>query len=316
MRKVWKGSAWVVLILGVAGAEYVWMRAPTERRVGGEAPSAETNVPHTALILPDFGLTPPTVLARWDEPENQARGEGWLFDVFTPPTLYRDPVTWEWSLTPPQPPDKDPDQSASTEAPAFAIEVLAIAREPFPVQLVGFGQQEGAGAFGVFENAFSGETLLGRQGGTLSGMNYEVERLEVVRMEVGSPEGGTYPVMAANAVVLEKTTGAKRELSSLARTYVGEAWIHYRTPDGPQPAAAECFATIREGGANYRVEAIDLEEPAVEVVKEPVAGGESQSRRFSVPVIAVPRPVSSSALPAIDAAVPSGSATLNSLFFP
>lgn len=288
MRKAWKGPAWVVLILGVAGAEYVWMRASMERRVDGEAPSVstETKAPHAVLILPDFGLTPPTVLAQWDEPETQARGEGWIFDVFTPPTLYRHPATWEWSLMPPQSPDKEPDQPASAEKPAFAIEVLAIAREPFPVQLVGFGQQEGAGAFGVFENAFSGETLLGRQGGTLSGMNYEVENLEVVRTEVGSPEGGTYPVMAANAVVVEKTTGAKRELSSLARTYVGEAWIHYRTPDGLQPAAAECFATIQEGGATYRVEAIHVEEPAVEVVKEPVAGGEPQSRRFSVPVIA------------------------------
>ncbi len=290
-RRTRQRIAWSVLIAGIVGAEYVWMCGATGRGNGEAAASVETKGLPVELILPDFGQAAEPILAIWDEPERQARGEGWVFDVFTPPDLYRNPATWAWSLTPPPAPDLESDASTSTEESVFAIEVLAIVREPFPVQLVGFGHQEGGGSYGVFENTLSGETLLGRQGETLNGMNYRVERLEVVRMRVGSPELGTYPVMAAKAVVVETTTGATNEVDSLARTYVGEPWIHYRTRRGPESAVAERFVTIHEGGANYRVLAIEVEDAAVEVVKEAVAGNEPQSRRFSVPVIASRRPL-------------------------
>ena len=47
----------------------------------------------------------------WSRPENQSRGEDWVFDAFTPPVLYYNPKSREFAVTRPDlssAPERDP----------------------------------------------------------------------------------------------------------------------------------------------------------------------------------------------------------------
>src|SRR5690606_8501223 len=91
----------------------------------------------------------------WPSAPEQSTGPEWVYDVFTPPEIYYDNVTKQFTVSAPfTPPPQEPP---------FGVELIEIRPDVFPLQLVGYIGDEGDQR-GTFENALTGETIIGRTG--------------------------------------------------------------------------------------------------------------------------------------------------------
>ena len=129
----------------------------------------------------------PATLEAWQRPLSQSRGEDWVFDVFTPPVLYYNPASREFTVTPPElvsSNELDPWKS-------FEIELIEVRQRPYRLQLVGYAGEEG-NYVASFEYAPTGDVLLARAGNRLSEAGVKVVSFEVKQMEV--EQEGSMPV--------------------------------------------------------------------------------------------------------------------------
>jgi len=278
-------SGWLALIAAVAAGEYGWV--VTNRRsmpswgepvTGGVVTHARTLDLEAPAELPE-----PSV---WEAPPLQPRGPEWRYEVFAPPVLQRSPETWIWS----PPASSPPIPEAKAEPPfqaEFGIEVEAIVREPFPVQLVGFGRTADGMCLGIFENAGSGDTMIVRAEDLIDGTDYAVESIEIARSGAATADEGALHLIRAEAVVKCRSTGDRIKLTTLQRTYVGEPWIRYRSTGGPVKEAAGGAHLLETDAGVYRVESLQLAEVSgvVDVLKEGLPGDKPGSRQFVVPLI-------------------------------
>lgn len=156
----------------------------------------------------------------WADPRPQSRGEGWCYEVFTPPRLYRNEVGEGWYLTPPHPPE------AATEAADFPVVVEELCVPLFRLQLVGFGGEPGR-YFGLFENVESGETRVGRPGRTFDDLQLVIETLQVAIEPLQENESEVRR-WVARARIRDLTTDDKVDLVSLVRIPAGARRIKVR----------------------------------------------------------------------------------------
>ena len=80
-------------------------------------------------------------LESWAAPKSQSRGEEWVFDVFTPPVIYYDPISREFAVTPPNLQARDDGLSQWTH---FDLELLEVRLRPYRLQLVGYAGEPGS----------------------------------------------------------------------------------------------------------------------------------------------------------------------------
>lgn len=120
-------------------------------------------------------------LEAWESPESQTRGEEWMFDLFTPPVIYYDPVTREFAVTPPNyKPKSDDDRLWSL----FDLALVEVRLRPYPLQLVGYAGDPGS-FVAYFEDVSSGRITLIREGATneeygVSLIGFEERQVEVL----------------------------------------------------------------------------------------------------------------------------------------
>jgi len=76
----------------------------------------------------------PQTFAPWAPPRAQSAGREWIFEVFTPPIVYFDPETGEFTVEPPLPPEP---------APVFGLDLIAVERVPYRLQYVGYHGEPG-----------------------------------------------------------------------------------------------------------------------------------------------------------------------------
>src|SRR5262245_28566156 len=116
----------------------------------GPAPRVElTNAPYVATA-PD---APPVKTDTWGAPVAQTRGREWIYDAFTPPEIFYNSRSKQFTVKPP---------SSLVEEDAlesFGIELVAVQPEPFRLQLIGYVGGEGSWK-GMFQNVASGEVFL------------------------------------------------------------------------------------------------------------------------------------------------------------
>jgi len=203
----------------------------------------------------------------WPEPRAQPRGREWLYDLFTPPAVYCDPQGPTLRAAS----SADPAAANPGEAPPD-LQLLQVRRGPFRLQLVGYagGPDD---LRGIFADAASGETVVGRSGERLAGQHITVRRLSLERRSSGAEGDTTGREPAAFAVVAEDGASEEVELSNrepcLAGTPVG-LFASRRLPGLRHEAGAgESFAL---DGASYCVEQIDLRPPQAIVACAPGAG--------------------------------------------
>ncbi len=202
----------------------------------------------------------------WTAPPPQGRGRGWLYELFTPPSLYYDQRTGILTAG-----------AASETVPAadgpFELNLLEVQRGRFRWQLVGYAA--GAdGLRGIFSDTDTGETTLGRAGDHLGGPALTVKSLKLSRSPP-SANGTSTSGTVATAVVAEAASGDDIALTSdgpcLAGTLRG--LFGSRQTPGFRREMKE-GDSVALNGADYCVERLDLQPPRAVVARVAPGDGE------------------------------------------
>lgn len=199
---------------------------------------------------------PDTGVAIW--PKAPAQAQGWLYEVFTPPSIYYHASARAFAVTPPLPP--------GDLAVPFGLELLAVRPEQFRLQLAGY-----FGAPGEYLVAFTSphlpETLLAREGRRFEELGLTLKSFDVRKILVEPGEDRPVYDVAALAVLTDDRTGGEVVLDSRARKFTD-------TPLAVlQPLTGGARREVREGdtfadeNSTYRIERIQLDPPEVVVAR-------------------------------------------------
>lgn len=145
----------------------------------------------------------------WNQPSPQARGAEWVYELFTPPEIYYDPRSREFSVKPPV--------TAGPEEQSHAAPLVA-PPEPFRLQLVGYVGGEGS-YLGTFENLATTEHILARTGRTLPELGVTIRDFQVKRVRREPDDSMPTSELIATAVVRDERTGEDVVLTNLERAY-------------------------------------------------------------------------------------------------
>lgn len=198
----------------------------------------------------------------WNAPSAQSRGREWIFDTFTPPEIFYNSKSRQFTVKPP---------AAFTEGmepeEAFGLELVAVRPEPFRLQLIGYVGQEGNWR-GTFQNVASGEVFLARSGAPVAKLGLAIESFDVVAQPVALAPGVNSRQRVATAVVRDDRTGQRTTLTHRERALSGT--INALVAAEGQSATREVRQgdVFKSGEATYRVERVQLTPPQVELVKE------------------------------------------------
>lgn len=204
----------------------------------------------------------PAARVSWSPPPG-ALENGAGYELFTPPTLFFDPVSGEFAFRPPA--------AAAPSLSGSPVELLAVERVPFRLQLVGFVGDEGGWA-ASFTSAETGGTILARPGHRFPELGLRLLSVEAGTVETAAPlgRGGEF---AAWAVLRDERSGQEVRLDSRRRKYTDtlRAMLLVAQGGATAIAAAAEGETILAGDARFRVEQISLDPE--EVVLVPLAPG-------------------------------------------
>ena len=147
----------------------------------------------------------------WKTPNKQSRGSDWVFDVFTPPVIYYDPLSREFAVTSPAliavAENEDPWQS-------FGLELIEVRPRPYRLQLVGYAGEDG-NYVAYFQYLDNGDLVLARPGKLLVEAGVKVVSFEVKQMEI--QQEGSMPVFENVGVarILDYQSGEEVFLTNL-----------------------------------------------------------------------------------------------------
>ena len=193
------------------------------------------------------------VTQTWEKAPAQTSGKEWVYDVFTPPVIYYNPVTLQFTVSAPE-----FDRPVAITEDTFNLELLEVRPQPFRLQLVGYVGRDGD-HLASFESVSTGETMTGRPGRRFDSVGVTLRSFELRKEAI--PAGGTTPVFdtVAVAVVFDEETGQDWVLTDKTKAMLpgpeavfriaGNPIIEYLLKEG---------AEIRNGTQVYTIEALIL----------------------------------------------------------
>jgi len=213
----------------------------------------------------------------WREPTPQRRGRDWLYEVFTPPSVFYDRHSRALAAIP-----ADEAMPADPDNRPLDLQFLQARRGAFRLQLVGYagGRND---LRGIFADTVGGETMIGRAGDRLARAGVLLKQILVSRSGVGERSGAATGEPVATATLTDETTGNEVVLTTRAQS-----------PGGPPLGLFSSRKTpalrreLKEGesvtcnGVRYRVDRIELE-PPLAVVACLTPGGDRADRQILTP---------------------------------
>lgn len=229
--------------------EHVALRTPPPP---GTSTAAERIARPPAASAPTF----------WGEAAAQRRGRGWVYDLFTPPSVYCDRLTGEARAVP----TAEAGRGEGGDGARFDLVLREVRRSAFRLQLVGYASGPG-GLCGIFADRIIGETVLGRAGEVLGASGLRLDRLALEHPKRESDVDAVAEEVGAHACVRDEDTGEATVLTDNrpCRTGPPEGLFVSRTDPGfhRELAAGD---SVDLGGASYCVERVDLAPPQAVVV--------------------------------------------------
>jgi hypothetical protein len=219
----------------------------------------------------------------WPDPPPQSRAKEWVYDVFTPPVIYYNRQTGEFTVTPPS----ITEPVAQTTAP-FDIELLAVRQEPYRIQLLGYLGSERAN-LGMFELVETGETINARAGAEVARGEFTLRSLEQRRITTQTRDNTPVVETVTVATILDQRTGREETLTDRERRMLNrfQAVFRLRT-NPPEERVVREGGTIEVNGQRYLVTQVSLNPPQAVVSRRAAeAFAPSETRTLTPP----PEPV-------------------------
>lgn len=254
--KVLLGAALLFVVASVAVfGTFAW------RHVGapaGPAPSVElANTPYEAKAL----AAPPIKTETWAAPVAQTRGREWIYDTFTPPEIFYNARSKQFTV---KPPSSLLDDDALE---AFGLELVAVRPEPFRLQLIGYAGGEGHWR-GTFQIVGTGEVFLGATGKRVPNLALSIKSLDVSLQPIRVGDSMVTRQLVATAVIRDEKAGRDVTLTHRERAFTGTLSAFVAVPGETATREVRTGDLFKIGDATYRVEKIQITPPSAEIVKE------------------------------------------------
>lgn len=217
----------------------------------------------------------PVQMEAWAAPTAQSRGREWIYDAFTPPEIYYNARTKQFTVRPPS------SLSDEESEEAYGIELIAVRPEPFRLQLIGYVGEEGKWR-GMFENLLTGEVILAGEGRQLPKLAVSIKSLEVQPQPIAIPQSMTTRQRVATAVVHDERIRQDVTLTHRERKFTGTVTAFMAVAGQKGTREVRPGDEFPIGRATFRVHRIQLNPPAVEISKEK-PGSAQPDRRTLVP---------------------------------
>lgn len=254
--KVLLGAAALLALASAAGFGWVTFTHPS---------AASTPLPRVELATSPYEPTAPDAPAvrtdTWAAPVAQSRGREWIYDAFTPPEIFYNARSKQFTV---KPPSSLLDEDALE---AFGLELVAVRPEPFRLQLIGYVGGEGTWR-GTFQNAVTGEVFLGFAGRRVPSLGLTIKSLDVSPQPIRIGENTTVRQRVASAVVLDERTNREVTLTHRERAFTGTITAFVAAPGEKATREVREGDTFKIGEATYRIESVKTTPASIEVTKE------------------------------------------------
>lgn len=229
-----------------------------------------------AAYVPAAAKVPAVKPGKWAPPMAQTRGAGWIYDVFTPPEILYDEQTRQFEVTP----SRELTATVAPAAPA-GLELVAVKREPFRLQLVGYVGGEG-NYRGTFENTLTTEVFLAGPGRQLPALDLVITDFAVRRAPVAMADGTAANQWVATAVVRDERTGRLTTLTAGEPSYTDELIAVFAVEDDDDEALHELRLgqEFKSAEHTYKIERLQLDPPTVSLTR--TSSAMSQPARLSL----------------------------------
>lgn len=211
----------------------------------------------------------------WKAPQPQADGPEWVYELFTPPAIYRRLETNEFLASLPAAKNPAPEQ----RHPDF--DLLEVRPALFRLQLVGFAGEAG-NLFGLFEDMVTTEHFLAGTDAVIPALGLKIERLRVIRgQDRNSDETAATAGLVAEAVVRDEASGEEIRLTDRERIYHGEPSAIICVHGAPDERfTLRRNEEIEHDGVRYRARDIHLAPPVVDLIA--ALPGETDSEAWTL----------------------------------
>lgn len=242
-----------------AGAAVWWWRqqAPLRRLQAERVAPQISGAAYAPATLPGSVAS----AKPWGKPVAQSSGAGWIYELFTPPVIYYHETARTFTVMPPL-------HFAEQTSQPFGLELLAVKREPFRLQLVGY-----IGAPGDYTAAFvseqSPQTLLARTGQRFDQLGLALKSFELRRIALDPRAAQPVYDVAAVATLHDERDGTEVTLDTRGPrlTNTPLAVLRVVTEAKGQPRVLHQGDTFQQDDATFRIEHIQLDPPEVVVAK-------------------------------------------------
>jgi hypothetical protein len=194
----------------------------------------------------------------WPRPPVQSSGQGWLYEVFTPPVIYYHTLARSFTITPPLP--------QGEAGASFGLELLEVRQEQYRLQLAGYCGEPGD-YLAVFVSPELPGTLLARAGRRLENLGLTLKRIALEKIPVEHGDAWTVYDVAARAVLADDQTGDDVVLDSRTRKFTGTPLAVLQPLAGGQPRELREGDAFVDGDSTYRIERIRLDPPEAVVAR-------------------------------------------------
>lgn len=244
-------------LIAVSAVVFAWLGSRNLKPVGAVVPTALADEPYTPAIAASAAHGADT----WTPPASQSRGREWVYDTFTPPQIFFNARSKQFSVKPPAGFVEDEPEEA------FGLELVAVKPEPFRLQLIGYVGAEGNWR-GTFENLNTHETFLASAGRRVASLALYIKALDVRAQAVALPDSMTSQQRVATAVIHDEKTGRDVTLTHRERHFTDTLTAFVAATGETATREVRVGDNFKLGAATYRIDKVTLNPATVEVTKE------------------------------------------------
>lgn len=207
----------------------------------------------------------PPVSRQWAEAPAQSAGDKWLFEVFTPPKIYYNEETKQFTVIPPVRAAAPVETVVEPPKPEFGLKLAKVEQPLFRLQLVG-AVNFGPDARGTFSNSITGDIIIATKGRKIADLNLEITDFVAERRRISVAGGSDVITEVITATVKDTVTGVETRLDARNRLPEGALAATLTTSEGGE-RVVKAGDTVTEGETVFQITDIVLDPPAVTVKK-------------------------------------------------